>query len=155
MHTTLRGRVHDPAIAHRPRYHEALVGLESRIQTMAVMAQQSLEEALDALDRGDAAAGDEVVADDEAIDAIYQDIERAAIGLMGRQQPVASELRFLVGLLHVALHLERIGDLAVEVAAATRAPVDLPRRPEVTHRIREMGATAAAMTEEAVAAFVR
>jgi phosphate transport system protein len=155
MHTTLRGRVHEPAIAHRPRYHEALVGLERRIQTMAVMAQQSLEEALDALVRADAAAGAEVVADDDAIDAIYQDIERAAIDLMGRQQPVASELRFLVGLLHVALHLERIGDLAVEVAAATLAPVDLPGRPEVADRVREMGALTAAMTEEAVAAFVR
>ena len=153
MHTTLRGRVPEPATAHRPRYHEALVGLERQTQAMAVMAQGSLEQALDALARGDAAAA--VVAGDDAIDDVYQDIERAAIDLMGRQQPVASELRFLIGLLHVALHLERIGDLAVEIAAATRVPVDLPRRPGVVDRLREMGTMTAAMTEDAVAAFVR
>jgi phosphate transport system protein len=79
------------------------------------------------------------VTGDDAIDDVYQEVERAAIDLIGRQQPVASELRFLVGPLHVALHLERIGDLAVEIAAATRVPVDLPRRPGVVDRLCEMG----------------
>jgi phosphate transport system protein len=155
MYTTLRGRMPEPATAHRPRYHEALVGLEREIQAMAVMAKGSLEQALDALARGDATAGDAVVTGDDVIDDVYQDIERAAIDLMGRQQPVASELRFLVGLLHVALHLERIGDLAVEIAAATRVPIEGPRRPGVVDRLRELGTLTAAMTEDAVAAFVR
>jgi phosphate transport system protein len=76
------------------------------------------------LERGDVLAGGRVVAEDDAIDSLYRDIERAAINIMARQQPMASELRFLVALLHVALHLERIGDLAVEVAAATGELVD-------------------------------
>jgi hypothetical protein len=62
MQTTVRGRRPDPATAHRPRYHEALARLEARIQAMAVMAQRSLEDAMDALERGDALAGDKVVA---------------------------------------------------------------------------------------------
>ena len=110
---------------------------------------------MDPLERGDVLAGGRVVAEDDAIDSLYQDIERATIDIMARQQPMASELRFLVALLHVALHLERIGDLAVEVAAATGEPVDLAARPEIAYRLGEMGTAAAAMTEEAVTAFVR
>jgi phosphate transport system protein len=147
MQTTVR--------AHRPRYHEAPARLDGRIQAMAVMAQRALEDAMDALERGDVLASDRVVAEDDAIDSLYQDIERAAIDVMARPASVASELRFLVALLHVALHLERIGDLAVEVAAATTEAADLATRPEIAYRLGEMGTAAAAMTEEAVTAFVR
>jgi phosphate transport system protein len=70
-----------------------------------------------------------VIAGDDDIDSRYQDIEERAIDQMGRQQPVASDLRLLVTLIHVALHLERIGDMAVNVAEATRSVASLLSMP--------------------------
>ncbi len=147
-------RAPEPTTTHRLRFHQSLACLEAQGQAMAIMAERALRAAVDAAVRADLAACDAVVAGDEAIDSVYEDIERHAIGLMGREQPVASELRLLVGLLHVGLHLERIGDLAVEVAAATQALLELPERSEVTPAVRELGAAATGMTAQAVAAFL-
>ena len=96
-----------------------------------------------------------MIADDDRIDVAYQQIEQHVVDLMGRQQPVASDLRLLVGLLHVALHLERIGDMAVDVAAATRSSLGLPASSDVLGRLREMGDTAISMTDQAVDAFIQ
>jgi phosphate transport system protein len=93
------------------------------MQAMAIMAERALDDAVGALDRADAGGCDAVVAGDEAIDGVYKDIERRAIELMGREQPGASDLRLLVGLLHVALHLERIrGRGRPRLARAPRPP---------------------------------
>jgi phosphate transport system protein len=55
----------------------------------------------------------------------------------------------------VALHLERIGDVAVDVGEATQSVASLPTMPEVLHRLQDMGRAAASMTELAVDAFRR
>jgi phosphate transport system protein len=96
-----------------------------------------------------------VVAGDDDIDRRYQEIEGRAIDLMGRQQPVASDLRLVVALIHVALHLERIGDVAVDVGEATLSTASLPPMSAVLQRLQEMGRAAATMTDTAVEAFTR
>jgi phosphate transport system protein len=147
-------RASEPTTTHRLRFHQSLARLEAQVQAMAIMAERALRDAVDAAVRADVSACDAVVAGDEAIDIVYEDVERQTIGLMAREQPVASELRLLVGLLHVGLHLERIGDLAVDVAAATRALLELNARSEVAPAVQELGAAASEMTDAAVAAFV-
>jgi len=144
-----------PAVEHRARFRHDLDTLEEEMLTMATLARTALERSVEALLSSDAALCESVIADDDHIDAAYQQIERHAVDIMGRQQPVASDLRLVVALLHVALHLERIGDMAVNVATATRSSMGLPAEGDVLSRLQEMGDTAISMTDQAVEAFTR
>jgi phosphate transport system protein len=142
-----------PPVEVRPHFHHDLEVLEELMRDMAGLARGSLVVSMQALAESDNALAASVIAADDDIDRLYQENERRAIDLMGRQQPVASDLRLLVALIHVSLHLERIGDIAVDVAEATRSAASLPRIPEVLDRLLDMGRTAASMTEMAVEAF--
>lgn len=122
---------------------------------MAERSRQALERSVRALAESDTALAASVIEGDADLDRRYQDIEARAIDLMGRQQPVASDLRLLVALIHVALHLERIGDAAVDLGEATQAVASLPPMPEVLSSLQEMGQAAASMTALAVDAFSR
>jgi phosphate transport system protein len=143
------------AVENRPHFHRDLDALEEQMRDMADSARRSLELSLRALAASDPAQAGSVIEGDDDIDRRCQEIERRAIDLMGRQQPVASDLRLLVALLHVSLHLERIGDMAVNVGKATRSAASLPPIPEILHHLEEMGGAAASMTELAVEAFTR
>jgi phosphate transport system protein len=144
-----------PPVENRPHFHHDLEVLEELMRDMADLAGRSLVLSMQALAESDDALAASVIAADDEIDRLYQAIERRAIDLMGRQQPVASDLRLLVALIHVSLHLERIGDIAVDVAEATRSAASLPRIPEVLDRLLDMGRAAASMTDMAVEAFTR
>ena len=145
----------DPPVETRHQFHHDLAALEQQADEMADQARGALESAITALVDADTARAASVIAGDADINRRYQDIEARAVELMVRQQPVASDLRLLVALLHVALHLERIGDAAVDVAEATQAVASLPPIPEVLGSLQEMGRSAAAMTATAVDAFGR
>lgn len=139
----------------RPRFHRDLEELEELMRAMADRARHALDRSLQALAESDVALAASVIADDDDIDRRYQELERRAVDLMGRQQPVASDLRLLVALIHVSLHLERIGDMAVNVGEATESAASLPAIPEILHRLQEMGGAAASMTDFAVESFIR
>jgi phosphate uptake regulator len=85
-----------------------------------------------------------VIAGDDAVDERFEAVEREALLLIARQAPVVSDARLLTGAMHIGLHLERIGDLGVNVAELTKLAAGLPRDPVVLQDLREMGATAAA-----------
>jgi hypothetical protein len=68
-----------------------------------------------------------VVAGDDEVDRQHLDIERQVIDLLGRHAPVASDLRLLTAILHINLQLERIGDMAVNVARLGQVVADAPR----------------------------
>jgi phosphate transport system protein len=142
-----------PAVEHRAQFHHDLEDLERQVWTMAADARASLELSLRALANADLGLCETVIADDDHIDAAYQEIEMRAVDLIGRQQPVASDLRLLVALMHVALHLERIGDMAVNIASATRSSAALPSRDDVLGRLQEMGDTALTMIDLAAEVF--
>jgi phosphate transport system protein len=144
-----------PAVEHRAQFHHDLEDLERQVWTMAADARASLELSLRALANADLGLCETVIADDDHIDAAYQEIEMRAVDLIGRQQPVASDLRLLVALMHVALHLERIGDMAVNIASATRSSAALPSRDDVLGRLQEMGDTALTMIDLAAEVFRR
>jgi phosphate transport system protein len=142
-----------PPVEARPRFHQDLAALEQQMCDMAERSRQALERSVRALAESDTALAASVIEGDADLDRRYQDIEARAIDLMGRQQPVASDLRLLVALIHVALHLERIGDAAVDLAETTQSVASLPPMPEILSSLQEMGQAAAAMTAMAVDAF--
>jgi phosphate transport system protein len=144
-----------PPVELRQPFHHDLAALEQQARDMADCARRALDDSIKALAESDTALAASVIAGDADLDRRYQDIEARAIDLLGRQQPVASDLRLLVALIHVALHLERIGDAAVDVGQATQAVASLPPMPEVLRSLQDMGQAAASMTATAVDAFSR
>lgn len=79
---------------------------------MGGLAERMIVDSVDALIRRDVALGQRVVATDAEIDALQKKIEERAVLTIARRQPMAVDLREIVGAMRVATDLERIGDLA-------------------------------------------
>ena len=139
----------------RQRFSEELRALEDEVQRTASQAQQLLEQALQALLRGDLVICDQVIRGDDEVDALYLDVERRILHLFALQNPVATDLRLLTALLHINLHLERVGDQAVNIAKIAKLVDGLPQIPEVLRNLEEMGKLALGMVGTAMEALAR
>jgi phosphate transport system protein len=139
----------------RQRFSEELRALEDEVQQTGAQARLLLQKALQALVSGDLELCDEVVRGDDEVDKLYLDVERRILHLFALQTPVASDLRLLTALLHVNLHLERVGDQAVNLAKITTAAAGLPQNPTVLQDLEEMGAVALRMMKAAMEALAR
>jgi len=89
--------------------------LNSKVAEMGGLAEREIADAIQALTRRDTELAKRVVASDPNIDALQQEIEEKAILTIARRQPMAVDLREVVGALRVANDLERIGDLAKNI----------------------------------------
>jgi phosphate transport system protein len=139
----------------RRRFHEELGAVEGEVQQTGAQARLLLEQALQALARGDVAVCEQVIRGDDEVDQLYLDVERRILGLFALQTPVASDLRLLTALLHINLHLERIADQAVNIAKITKLADGLPPNPTVLQHLEEMGALALRIVGAAMAALAR
>jgi phosphate transport system protein len=83
---------------------------------MGGLAERQIVNALEALEKHDTALAQRVIADDAKIDALQREVEEKAILTIARRQPMAVDLREVVGALRLANDLERIGDLAKNIA---------------------------------------
>lgn len=107
-------------------FHEELAFISDQLVAMSRLSGRALERATTALLEADLALAEQVISEDEQIDAIRRDLESRAIDVLARQQPVATDLRQLVTALRMSSDLERAGDLARHVAKLARM-----RYPEV------------------------
>jgi len=92
-----------------------LLDLTRMISEMGGYAERQLIEAVEALSKCDSAHGERVVLADARLDAQQRDIEQKAIETIATRQPMAVDLREIVGILRIANELERIGDLAKNI----------------------------------------
>ena len=97
-------------------YDKDLDLLERRIAEMGGLAEKMVIEAMDALAGADTALAHEVVSTDPQLDALQREVEEQAILTIARRQPVAIDLREIIGAIRVAGDLERVGDLAKNIA---------------------------------------
>jgi phosphate transport system protein len=123
----------------RQRFHEELRAVEGEVQQTGAQARRLLEQALGALPGGDLERCETVIKGDDEVDALYLEVERRILHLFALQTPVTSDLRLLTALLHINLHLERIGDQAVNLAKITMAADGLPRTPPSSRISRRWG----------------
>jgi phosphate transport system protein len=96
-----------------------------------------------------------VVAADDEIDEKYMSIENRILQLMALQTPVAGDLRLISAILHSNLHLERIGDMAVNIAKIYLSVRGLPTSQSIQAHIREMEDVVRPMIRTAMEAFRR
>jgi len=90
--------------------------LSRMIAEMGGLAERLIGDAIDALNRHDSTLAESVIAQDAKIDLLQREIEEKAILTIARRQPMAIDLRDVVGALRVSNDLERIGDLAKNIA---------------------------------------
>jgi len=139
----------------RKRFHDELAALESEVLGLGERAERAIAKAVQALVHKDDALAEQVIAEDDALDATYLDIEQRILNLLATQTPVASDLRLVSAILHTNLHLERVGDMAVNIAKITRLTMDLPSSETVVTQLEEMGAVAGNMLRTAMDSFAR
>jgi phosphate transport system protein len=100
----------------RTEFHEQLAELERETIAAGDLCTAALDQAIEAVLQNDAELASMVVDGDDRIDGRYLDIHQGILSLLARQSPVASDLRLVAALLHVIVHIERIGDLCVNIA---------------------------------------
>jgi phosphate transport system protein len=103
--------------------------LRDKLLAMGGRAEQQIGRAVQALTRRDEQIAEQVIADDATIDQDEIGIDELAFLILARRQPVASDLRFVMLALKVVTDLERIGDLAVNIAKRVRDLVRFPASP--------------------------
>jgi phosphate transport system protein len=96
-----------------------LQDLTRLVSEMGGIAEKQIGDSIDALSKQDEALAARVIAIDTKIDAIQREIEERAVLTIAKRQPMAIDLRDVVGALRVANDLERIGDLAKNIAKRT------------------------------------
>jgi phosphate transport system protein len=104
----------------RDAYHEELAALNDQLVEMTRLVGSAISRASTALLDADLTLAESVIIADDAVDAIRDELDRRAMDLLARQQPVASDLRTIVATLKMSGDLERMGDLARHVARAAR-----------------------------------
>jgi phosphate transport system protein len=125
--------------------------LTDEIMRMGEMAAAQLEAALDVVERRDDKAAARVVANDDAIDALEQEIGHDVMRLALRG-PMARDLRTILAALKVAADIERIGDYAANVAKRTQTLNMTPPLPQ-TLGLRALGMLALRQVRDAMAAY--
>jgi phosphate transport system protein len=110
----------------RTAFAERLSQLEADLQEEGELVRRALRGARAALATGDGETAAEVIAFDREIDRRFMRLERAFEELLARENPVATDLRLVLALLHANLHLERMADHCVTIAKLVRANAGLP-----------------------------
>ena len=137
----------------RVTFQEELDQLEANLQEEGALVLRVLRGALNALAQRDVELADEVISFDDDVDRLYIQIQQEIESLLARQTPVAIDLRLVLALLHMNLHLERMADYSVTIAKLTKLVADVEGDPMLMQTLQEMGNRAEEMIRVALDAF--
>ena len=108
-------------------FEDELRSLDNRIAEMGGLAERLVDQAFEALDQRDTRLAELAIASDRTIDKHDREIEARAIAMIGRRQPMALDLRQITTAMKVSGDLERVGDLAKNIAKRALALANEPR----------------------------
>jgi phosphate transport system protein len=137
----------------RTTFQEELDLLETTLQEEGALVLRALRGAINALEQRDHELADEVIAFDDDVDDRYLRIEEGVQSLLARQTPVASDLRLVLAILHINLHLERMADYCVTIAKLSRLVPDVEPSPRFVEGFEEMGSRCEEMIRVALDSF--
>jgi len=117
-------------------FEKELQAIKDGLIFLGALTEKAIAEAMKSLEERDADVAGKVIADDDEIDRLDSELEERCIRILALRQPTAIDLRFITTAIKVTGHLERIGDMAVNIAekaiALSSEPqlkpyIDLPR----------------------------
>lgn len=136
-------------------FHDQLDELKARLLVMSNRAEELVDRSVDALLHHDQGIAEMVIAADREIDHLEVEIEQRAIALLALQQPMARDLRFVIGAIKVSSDLERIGDHAVNIAQSSVRLVEQKVMEVPDPQIDDMARRARRMLADSLDAFIR
>lgn len=104
----------------REVFHQSLEDVQGRLVEITELVTVAIDKATRAFGTSDVALAEEVIEADAVIDEKAVALDELAIEILARQQPVARDLRIVVGALRMSASLERMGDIAEHIAQLTR-----------------------------------
>lgn len=135
-------------------FDEELQQLKNDILKMGALAQEAIINSVHALKNRDRAAAQKVIDADIEMDRLELFIDDKCLDLIALHQPMARDLRFITTAIKLNAELERIGDLAVDVAQRALAISDKPLLKPLVD-IPKLAEVAQRMTGEAIQAFIK
>jgi phosphate transport system protein len=129
--------------------------LQRLVTEMGGLAEQQIADAVDALNKRDVALAQRVMNADAMIDALQRELEEKAVLTIARRQPMAIDLRDIIGALRVSNDLERIGDLAKNIAKRVVALGREFRYPTVMRGVESMSELVLAALKQVLDAYAR
>lgn len=141
-------------IEGREHFQKELSRLNDLILKMGAMVEKSIFNSVDALKKADSKLGQEVISLDDTIDKIELEVDDLCLELLATQQPMAIDLRFITTGMRIGSDIERIGDLAVDIA---QRAIELSGQPLLKPLIDipKMAELAEKMVHKALDAFVK
>jgi len=137
-----------------PHFREELEALQSRLLEMGGLAEERVRAALHGLVQREAAAIHKVLSGDEPINQLHIEVDNRCFRLLALHQPMATDLRAIVAAVKINTDLERVGDLAVNIAEAAMRYISHPPVKQLID-IPQMGDIAQAMLRDALDAYVK
>lgn len=110
----------------REAYHKDLHKLREEVLNMGSLVGKAIGDAVLSLKNRDVEMAQKVIDMDDEIDAIDHSIEENCMRLLALQQPMARDLRLIISVLKMSIDLERMGDLALEIAVITKITANVP-----------------------------
>lgn len=140
----------------RKTFHQELKELKGEVLRMGQLVTEQIDDGVKALVKADEKLVAKVIDGDDEIDDITIKVEEQGLALLARQAPVAVDLRLIQSLMFIAVHLERMGDLALNVAkAARKTTVKSEGSPELIGLINKMGKKVHKVVDASLDAFDR
>ncbi|MCH2320872.1 MAG: phosphate signaling complex protein PhoU [SAR202 cluster bacterium] len=138
----------------RSEFHADLQKLQDDLMNLGSMVEKATIKAIDALKTRDLVLSQKIIEEDDVIDDIRYEIEARCEDLIAKQQPLATDLRLIIAIMHIVGELERIGDYAEGVAKISLAMGDeAPLKPLID--IPRMAQKASLMTRQSLDALVQ
>lgn len=133
-------------------FDEDITKLRGLIAQMGGMAEVAVQNAMDALVKGDDTLAEQVIADDKKLDALESEVDKLAVRIIALRAPMADDLREVIAALKIAGVVERIGDYSKAIAKAGRKIHDRKKFGPLT-LVPAMGEIAAEMVHDAMTAY--
>lgn len=139
-------------MANRSSFDKDLKQLKDDLMEMVHLSKQAIEEAVEALANQDIEQAQRIIQNDQKINEYDEKINHSVIQLIAQQQPVASDLRRIIAALKISNDVERIGDLAVNIAKSILHIGDGPLIKPI-EEIPKMAGIALQMLSDVIKAF--
>lgn len=133
-------------------FDEDITRLRGLIAQMGGMAEVAVQNAMDALVKGDDALADQVIADDKKLDALESEVDKLAVRIIALRAPMADDLREVIAAMKIAGVVERIGDYSKAISKAAKKIQDRKKFGPLT-LVPAMGEIAAEMVHDAMTAY--
>jgi phosphate transport system protein len=137
----------------RVTLQEELDTLQATLLEEGELVLRALRGTMEALEQRDPELADEVISFDDEVDAQYMGIEEGIASLLARQAPAAGDLRQVLAMLHMNLHLERMADYCVTISKLVKLVYDIAPDPKLIEAFQEMGSRAEEMIRAALDSF--